>query len=301
MFHLADAWAIWAVTWLGGCHVTERFRAERTLRTLRAERIDWSILVPTALERLSAAAAAEGLDVAGMRGMLYGGAALPERTWNAAANALRAPLIGTYGATETAGTITVLPWADQLPPGAGGIGRVGRETLVTTLTLLGDAGGPAGPGEVGEIAVSSPAVMLGYRNRPEETRAALAGGRYRTGDLGRREDDGVIRLVGRKKEMMISGGENVYPAEVENSLSLHPDVRAVAVFGVPDPEWGEAVVAVVEPEPGRSVDLGSLREFGRRGLAAYKLPRVLHLVDALPVTGSGKVDRSLLRSRYGTA
>ena len=142
--------------------------------------------------------------------------------------------------------------------------------------------------------------MLGYRDRPEETRAVLAGGRYRTGDLGRREEDGVIRLVGRRKEMMISGGENVYPAEVENSLSLHPDVRAVAVFGVPDPEWGEAVVAVVEPEPGRTVELGSLREFGRRGLAAYKLPRVLHLVDALPVTGSGKVDKPLLRSRYGT-
>jgi len=300
MFHLADAWAIWAVTWLGGCHVTERFRAERTLRTLRAERIDWSILVPTALERLSVAAAAASLDIAGMRGMLYGGAALPERTWNAAVEALRVPLIGTYGATETAGTITVLPWADQLPPSAGGIGRVGRETLVTTLTLVDDEGRPAKQDEVGEIAVSSPAVMLGYRNRPEETRAALADGRYRTGDLGRREDDGVIRLVGRSKEMMISGGENVYPAEVENSLSLHPDVRAVAVFGVPDPEWGEAVVAVVEPQPGRSVDLASLREFARQGLAAYKLPRVLHIIDALPVTGSGKVDKPLLRSRYGT-
>jgi acyl-CoA synthetase (AMP-forming)/AMP-acid ligase II len=298
MFHLADAWAIWAVTWLGGCHVTERFRAEATLRTLRRERIDWSILVPTALERLSAAAEAEHLDVAGMRGMLYGGAALPERTWNAAVAALRVPLIGTYGATETAGTITVLPWADQLPPSAGGIGRVGRETLVTTLTLIDDEGGPVGPGEVGEIAVSSPAVMLGYRNRPEETGAALAHGRYRTGDLGRREDDGVIRLVGRSKEMMISGGENVYPAEVENSLSLHPDVRAVAVFGVPDPEWGETVVAVVELEPGHMVDIGSLREFARQRLAAYKLPRALHVVDALPVTGSGKVDKALLRSRY---
>ena len=325
MFHLADAWAIWAVTWLGGCHVTERFRAERTLRTLRAERIDWSILVPTALERLSAAAAAERLDLAGMRGMLYGGAALPERTWNAAVHALQVPLIGTYGATETAGTITVLPWADQLPPSAGGIGRVGRETVVTTLTLLDDEGRPAAQQsadqqsadqrsaadqrfadqrqvdqrQVGELAVRSPAVMLGYRNRPEETRAALSGGWYRTGDLGRREADGVIRLVGRRKEMVISGGENVYPAEVENVLSLHPDVRAVAVFGVPDPEWGEAVVAVIEPEPGRAVALASLREFGRRGLAAYKLPRALHIVDALPVTGSGKVDKPRLRSQYG--
>ena len=349
MFHLADAWAIWAVTWLGGCHVTERFRAERTLRTLRAERIDWSILVPTALERLSAAAAAERLDLAGMRGMLYGGAALPERTWDAAVHSLRVPLIGSYGATETAGTITVLPWADQLPPSAGGIGRVGRETVVTTLTLLDDEGRPADQWtadqrtadqrsadqrsadqrsadqrsadqrsadqrsadqrtadhrladqpQVGELAVRSPAVMLGYRNRPEETRAALAGGWYRTGDLGRREADGVIRLVGRRKELVISGGENVYPAEVENVLSLHPDVRAVAVLGVPDPEWGEAVVAVIEPESGRIVDLASLREFGRRGLAAYKLPRALHVVDALPVTGSGKVDKPRLRSQYG--
>ena len=220
MFHLADAWAIWAVTWLGGCHVTERFRAERTLRTLRAERIDWSILVPTALERLSAAAAAESLDIAGMRGMLYGGAALPERTWNAAVEALRVPLIGTYGATETAGTITVLPWADQLPPGAGGIGRVGRETVVTTLSLVDDEGEPAKACEVGEIAVSSPAVMLGYRNRAEETRAALADGRYRTGDLGpargrRRDQAGRTeegdddlrwreRLSGRGRELALA-------------------------------------------------------------------------------------------------
>ena len=301
MFHLADAWAIWAVTWLGGCHVTERFRAERTLRTLRDERIDWSILVPTALDRLSAAAVAAGRDLAGMRGLLYGGAALPERTWNAAVGALRAPLIGTYGSTETAGTITVLPWADQRPPSAGGIGRVGRETLVTAITLVDDEGSPVGAGDVGEIAVSSPAVMLGYRNRPEETAAALADGRYRTGDLGRREDDGVIRLVGRKKEMIISGGENVYPAEVENALSLHPDVRAVAVFGVPDPQWGETVAAVVEPEPGRSVDVDSLREFARQRLAAYKLPKAVEVVDALPVTGSGKVDKPRLRSRFLTS
>jgi acyl-CoA synthetase (AMP-forming)/AMP-acid ligase II len=300
MFHLADAWAIWAVTWLGGCHVTERFRAGPTLRTLRAERIDWSILVPTALERLSAVAEAENHDVAGMRGLLYGGAALPERTWNQAVAALRTPLVGSYGTTETAGTITVLPWADQLPPSAGGIGRVGRETVATELDLMDDCGGPAVPGEVGEIVVRSPAVMLGYLNRPEETAAALDCGRYRTGDLGRREDDGVIRLVGRRKEMVISGGENVYPAEVENALSLHPDVRAVAVFGLPDPVWGEAVVAVVEPEAGRVVDVGSVREFARTRLAAYKLPRALHVVDALPVTGPGKVDKPLLRSRYLT-
>ncbi len=300
MFHLADAWAIWAVTWLGGCHVTARFSAERTLHTLRAERIEWTALVPTALDRLASAARANGLDISGTRGLLYGGAPLMATTWDAAVEHLRAPLVGTYGATETSGTVTVLPWADQIPPAAGGIGRVGREIPGTAVTLVDQDGEPAAPGVVGELVVDSPTVMLGYRDRPEETGSALTDGRYRTGDLGCREADGVIRVVGRSKDMIISGGENVYPAEVENVLSLHPAISAVAVIGLPNAEWGEslAAVVVVDGEAGSAPDLVGVREFGLSRLAAYKLPRELHVVDALPLTGSGKVDKNVLRIRY---
>lgn len=300
MFHLADAWAIWANTWVGGCHVLERFAPERTLCTLEDERISHTILVPSALERLATTARDAGVRLSGLKGLLYGGAPMPDRCWEVAVEQFDAPLIGSYGATETSGCITVLPWAEQVAPSAGGGGRVGHETPGILVDAFGPDDRPVPPGSVGELVVTSPAVMLGYQGRPVETAAALVGGRYHTGDLGVREGDGVWRLVGRSKDMIISGGENVYPAEVEGALSLHPGVRTVAVIGRTDQDWGETVVAVVEPELGCKVDLEALREFGRTRLALYKLPRVLVAVDALPVTGSGKVDKSALTALYGS-
>jgi len=298
MFHLADAWAIWAVTWLGGCHVVERFSAERTLRTLRAEYISHTILVPTTLARLAAAAPGTGIRLENVQGLLYGGAPMSASAYQAAVEQFSAPLIGTYGATETAGTLTVLPWAEHIPPSDGGSGRVGREVPGVDITIVDPDGTPVEPGAVGELVVTSPSVMQGYRNRSGETAAVLGSGRYHTGDLGAREDDGVIRLVGRSKDMIISGGENVYPAEVEAALALHPDVFAIAVVGSADPQWGETIVAFVQTHPGRQVDLEALRAFGRHHLAPYKLPRNLVLVDALPTTGSGKIDKQALRARF---
>ena len=302
MFHLADAWAIWALTWLGGCHIVERFAAERTLQTLEREAVTHTVLVPTALQRLALAAEEQDLRPTALRGLLYGGAPISQSCWDLARAHLQVPLVGTYGSTETAGTLTVLPASDQLAPKDQGAGRVGRETPSTQLFVVGADGREVADGVAGELMVRSPAVMLGYLNRQEETAAVLRNGCYLTGDLGVREADGAIRLVGRSKDMIISGGENVYPAEVENAVALHPAVDAVVVLGAPDSTWGEAVTAIVELRPGHYLDLDTLRVFARPHLAPYKLPRRMITVDNLPLTGTGKVDKQLLRNRIdGTA
>jgi len=151
---------------------------------------------------------------------------------------------------------------------------------------------------VGEVVVRGPHVMLGYWNKPAETAAAVVDGWMHTGDGGRMDESGYVFIVDRIKDMIVSGGENVYSAEVENALASHPAVAASAVIGVPDPEWGERVHAVVVLRPGMTATAEELRAHAKERIAGYKAPRSAEFLDALPLSGAGKVLKRELREKY---
>jgi fatty-acyl-CoA synthase len=196
-----------------------------------------------------------------------------------------------YGQTETS-ILCCLDADDALRKA----GSVGRPVRFGEVRIADERGRTVPAGERGEVVVRGPIVMLGYWRRPEETAASRSDGWHRTGDLGVMDAEGFVTLVGRLKDMYISGGENVYPAEVERVLAQHPDVSEVAVVGVPDPRWGEAGRAYVVPARGE-VDAAALIAWAGERLARYKLPREVVVVAELPRTASGKVQKHALLAR----
>jgi fatty-acyl-CoA synthase len=199
-----------------------------------------------------------------------------------------------YGLTEAGPNTFWLPPADvRRKPGAVGFPLFHVEVKVTD-----QAGRECGPDEVGELLVRGPHVFAGYWNRPGETAEALVNGWLHTGDLARRDGEGYYYIVGRDKEMIISGGENIYPAEVENVLAAHPAVAEAALIGAPDDRWGEVGRAVVVVASGQSLTAEALLEFCQDRLAKYKIPKSVVFVEALPKTGAGKVDKKLLAELF---
>src|SRR5581483_3031198 len=197
------------------------------------------------------------------------------------------PVRSGYGQTELAGVVT---FTHRDRPSIGG-----RPGPLAAVEILDPDGHPVPPGGVGEIAVRGPMVMNGYHRRPELTAARTRGGWRHTGDLGRREVDGSISFVGPLQQMIKSAAENIYPVEVETVLRTHPDVEAAAVIGVPDPTWGQRVLAVVVPRPGVAPTAREIIEHCRAGLAGYKRPRLVEFADALPLRG-GATDRAVDRA-----
>jgi acyl-CoA synthetase (AMP-forming)/AMP-acid ligase II len=179
------------------------------------------------------------------------------------------------------------------------LASVGTALAGIELEIRSPEGVPLGARQHGEIWIKSPTIMTGYWRLPEATAAVLADGWYRTGDGGYLDEDGYLYLTDRIKDMIISGGENVYPAEVEEALRRHPAVFDAAVFGRKDDKWGEVVAAAVELAPGQRVTADALTKDLRNRLAGYKLPREIHFVDSLPRTASGKVQRGEVRSQFG--
>ncbi len=178
-------------------------------------------------------------------------------------------------------------------------GSVGIPMFYSDVKVVRTSGETCDPDELGELLIRGPHVVPGYWNHPEETAKAFEGGWLHTGDLARYDSEGFYYIVGRSKEMIISGGENIYPAEVEAVLSGHPDVESVAVIGVPDAHWGEVGRAIVVLKPGTEQAGGPLLDYCRQRLARYKVPKSIIYADALPTTGAGKVDKLLLQERYG--
>ena len=190
-----------------------------------------------------------------------------------------------YGLTETSPVVTFNP------PASRKVGSIGIPIAGVEVRLVDDHGKDVPDGEVGEIAVRGPNVMKGYWGKPEETAKAIPDGWFRTGDLARRDVDNYLFIVDRKKDMIIRGGENVYPREIEEALHEHPAVAEVACVGIPDPDLGEEVGAAVVLQPGASADPDELREWAKARLAAYKYPRRVWLVDSLPHGPTGKIVR----------
>jgi fatty-acyl-CoA synthase len=275
--------------------IDDKFDPEVALATIARERVTCAFMVPAMWAAMAAHPAFDATDLSSLRYAIVGGAPCPLPVLERYA-ARGLVFREGFGLTETAPIVCVLGAKDVIRKS----GSVGHPAPHVTVRIVDDGDRDVPEGQAGELVVRGPNVMLGYWNRPEETAAALRGGWFHTGDVARRDEEGFIYIVDRKKDMVITGGENVYPAEVEQALFRHPSIADVAVIGVPDARWGEAVVAVVVPREGAEVpSVEALRSFCEGRLAHYKQPRFVHAVKALPRNATGKVLKHELRLMFG--
>ncbi|WP_063045513.1 acyl-CoA synthetase [Nocardia pseudovaccinii] len=297
LFHIAGLNVTTFTTWFkGGEVVLQRsFDAADCLAAIERHHVTTMFGVPAIFLFMSQAPAFPHADLSSLRMAICGGAPVPEPLLRLYAER-NVPILQGYGLTETAPSATFLVAEYALSK----LGSAGTSPIFTDVKIV-DADGRAieEPHRQGEICVRGPNVTKGYWNRPEDTTRAIdPHGWFHTGDVGYRDDDGFMFIVDRIKDMIISGGENIYPAEVENILCGHPAIAEVAVIGVPDDRWGEAVTAVVTFRLGHEpLTLEELRDFAGASLARYKLPTKLQVVDALPRNSTGKVVKYLLRQQ----
>ncbi|MGV0770589.1 long-chain-fatty-acid--CoA ligase [Mycobacterium syngnathidarum] len=306
MFHLADGGATFGVTACGGRHVfMSRFDATECLQTMERERATHAALVPTMINMLVNDPAVGAVDLSKLDYITYGASPMPEGLLRKALEAFpNCGFIHAYGMTEASPGVTLLPprYATVDGPYAGRLKSCGQAQLTTELKIV-DEGRKALPQmAIGEVAVSGPTIMLGYWNRPEQTAAVLQDRWFYTGDAGYLDDEGFLFIVDRMKDMIISGGENVYSAEVEDAISLMPGVAEAAVIGIPDPRWGESVHAVVVAHPGADLTAEAVLNHCRGRIADYKCPRSVEFrATALPRSGPGKVLKRELRAPFWSA
>jgi len=308
LFHLADAWATFAMTWVGGKHViVPTFEPLQVLQTIQREKITLSNLIPTMLNMMVNHPEIGTYDYSSLRVILSGGASIAPETVRKIIDAFKCDYIQTYGMTETSPYLTLsilkehlktLPWEEQLTFKA----KTGREFINVRLRVVDEQGNDVAldDQEVGEIIVKGDTVTPGYWNLPEETRAAIRGGWLYTGDLAVMDSEKYVNIVDRKKDMIVTGGENVYSTEVENVLYQHASILEAAVIGVPDPHWGEAVKACVVLKEGCQATEEDIISFCKNELARYKAPKSVAFLKALPKTGSGKIFKKGLRDPQET-
>jgi fatty-acyl-CoA synthase len=271
------------------------FDPAQVLRVVGKERITVLTIYPTMWRRVLGLCGIERFDVSTLRLLLTGGEPIPNEVLREVYK--RFPMAGfvnTYGSTEGGPVTTFLAPKDSVRK----IGSVGKPAFGVDVRIADKAGCSIGPGEVGELLVRSPFMCAGYWERPEETSARLRNGWWHTGDLASRDDEGFIWIAGRKTDMIITGGENVYPIEVERVLAALDGVIETAVIGVPDAIWGEAVAAYVVRRPGVGLDTTAIIGHCRRNIAGYKIPRHIVFVDELPRTTVNKVSKATLREWF---
>lgn len=298
MFHLADGASWVARNMLGGTHViVPAFSPAEVARAIEEHQVTDLVLVPTMIQLLVDSPDAARHDLRSLRRLLYAGSPISEAVLARATKRLPATeFTQLYGMTELSPVTSVLTPADHAVPALRR--AAGRAAPHAEIRVV-DADDREVPvGTVGEVVSRGAHVMLGYWNRPKETEQALRGGWMHTGDGGYLDENGYLFVVDRIKDMIVTGGENVYSAEVENALAQHPAVRACAVIGVPDDKWGERVHAVVVLADGATADLETLREHCARYIARYKTPRSVEFADALPLSGAGKILKQELRARH---
>ncbi len=295
LYHVSGMAVVFRACLYGTAVVLQRrFQLEEFQRCLRENRVTQTSLVPTLLHRLLHSSPATEWPQS-LRTVLIGGAAAaPELLRDALEEGV--PVTPTYGLTETATqTATALPADVRRKPGT-----VGRPLLFTELRIADSAGHPLPPGEIGEILVRGPQVTTAYYRNPAATAAALREGWLRTGDMGRLDSDGDLFVLQRRADLIVSGGENIYPVEVEAAMREHPAVADVCVVGLPDAEWGQRCAAAVQLHAGATVTRDALLAFSRERLAGYKQPSAKHVrfVDSLPETASGKIARQAVRTMF---
>jgi acyl-CoA synthetase (AMP-forming)/AMP-acid ligase II len=274
-------------------YVMDRFSTKRTLDLLRTEAITFLPGVPTMFHYLLHEAREEGLQANALRVCLSAGAIMPATLNRDFEQAFRVPLLDGYGITETSTFVTMNSLSGSRIMGSCGLPLVGSAMRIVEPTN----GEDLPPNQEGEVWVRGPHVMLGYHNKPEETERALEGGWYRTGDLARRDENGFLTITGRIKELIIRGGENIAPIELEEIMLAHPDIADCAVVGTPHEALGEVPVAFVVPKDPRAFETESLLEYCSQNLPAFKVPAKVVETDSIPRTGSGKTKRFLLQEK----
>ena len=306
MFHLADAWATFAITWVGARHVMiGQFAPEAVMAAIAKQKITLSNLIPTMLNLMIKHPRINAYDFSSLRVILSGGAPIAPELVKRTMAAFGCDYIQTYGMTETSPYLTFSILKDHLRALAPDAqlkykSKTGRPFIGVDLKVVDDSGAPIAADEhqVGEIWVRGDSITPGYWNRPEETARAFSEGWLRTGDLATLDSEGYVNIVDRKKDMIVTGGENVYSTEVENVLYMHPKILETAVFGVPDEKWGEAVHAAVVLKEGEAATAEEIISFCKEHQAAYKAPKAIHFKDELPKTGSGKIYKKGLREAH---
>jgi fatty-acyl-CoA synthase len=307
LFHLADAWATWAITMVGGTHVLVReFDPKIIFESIEKETVTLTNLIPTMLNVMINHPDVKKYDYSSLRLLLSGGAPIAPEVVQKAIETFKCDYIQTYGMTETSPYLTLsilknhlkkLPHNDQLRYKA----KTGREFINVELKVVDNQGKEVAPNEkeVGEIIVKGDIVTKGYWNLPEETANLIKDGWLFTGDLAVIDEEGYVTIVDRKKDVIITGGENVYSTEVENVLYQHNAILECAVIGVPDPLWGEAVKGIVVLKPNHEATEDGIIQFCKEKIAHFKAPKSIVFIDALPKTGSGKIHKKELRDLYG--
>ncbi len=297
LFHIAGLNVTIFTTWRKGGEVVlhRNFNAQATLDDISRYRVSTLFGAPTMFQMVSQLPAFDSADLTSVRAIVCGGAPVPEALIKRFHERGIAMLNG-YGLTETAPSAAFLTAEYALTK----LGSIGQPPLLSEIKIVDkDGAAVTKPGVPGEICARGPNVTKGYWNKPEETAQAIdTEGWFHTGDIGYLDADGFLYLVDRLKDIVVSGGENVSSVEVENVLQEHPSVTEIAVIGVPDERWGEAVVAVVVLAPAQSVTLAELREFGGQSLARYKLPTKLYVVGTLPRNPAGKILKFELRREF---
>jgi len=283
----------------GGTFVLQSgFNPSAVLEAISRERISVTFLVPTMVYALLDHPACDATDFSSLHTLLYGAAPMSPTRIAEAIRRIGPVLCQGYGQTEAPNTILVLAREDHLAAATDRLSSAGRPYPGLDVRLLDDENREVPRGEVGELCVRGPLLMSGYWKRPDLTDEAFRGGCLHTGDMARKDADGFYYLVDRKRDLIISGGFNVFPGEVEKVLTEHPAVAAAAVIGVPDEKWGEAVKAAVVLRDGQSVSPGELIRFVRDRKGPVNTPKSVDFLDALPVTALGKPDKKALRARY---
>jgi acyl-CoA synthetase (AMP-forming)/AMP-acid ligase II len=296
-FHLTGSWVSLPALYHGArISILPFFEPTSTLRALAAERATVICLVPAAMQAMMDHPDAAAADFSALRRILYAGSPISAETLRRALSLFGCGFVQFYGATEMWIMSLLRPQQHDLAFPQH-LSSCGTPVHFVEMRVVDPSFKDVPDGVVGEFLVRSPVMSSGYWNQPLATAAALHDGWYRTGDLGRRDADGYYHIVDRVKDMIITGGENVYSVEVERTLAAHPEVAAVAVVGAPDPQWGEAVTAFVVLAPGSALTESDLKAHCRSLIAGYKVPKSVYIEQALPQTASGKIQKSELRRR----
>src|ERR1700674_3599238 len=304
MFHLANGGAMFASLIGGGTNVIVRtFNPELVMDTIEREKVTATLIVPTMIQMLVDHPAFQTADLSSLQRIMYGASPISEALLNRAMWGLPGTAFHQlYGMTELSPLATHLPWDQHTGEAASKKNRqraCGRAAIGCEVRIVDADRKPVASGVVGEVAVRGQNVMMGYWERPEETARAVIDGWMHTGDGGYMDEHGFVFVVDRVKDMIISGGENVYSVEVENAVAQHPAVAQCAVVGIPDERWGETVHAVVVTRSGAKVSASELIEFSKTLIAGYKCPRSVDISEnPLPLSGAGKVLKRELRKPF---
>ena len=297
MFHILDFPFMFAAPAVGACQVTmPTFSPRSFCETVERARVSHTVLVPTMITMLTHFSELTKYDLTSLEQLGYGGSPMaPELIHRTREVLPHLKLVQGYGLSET-GFLTGLQDHEHTEDR---LMSCGRTCPGIDLRVVDESGKEVGAGHPGELVVRGANVMRGYWNNTEATALAFRDGLFRTGDIGYQDAAGYVYILDRVKDMMVTGGENVYSGEVEAVLYAHPAVREAAVFGIPDPQWGELAMACVVLQPGKALSAEELITHCRRSLANYKIPRRVEFLDTeLPKSGSGKILKRMLRERF---